>query len=471
MSVRVSAAREMVPVATASRATGGLAPTSTMLAVPSGERWVSWSDTLVGGARGRGGQEKARGAQKLGKRIFGFWGMARPSGLMGDHPGWAKWFFLRRGSGRGGGFSAADGDHFAVGLVVVAEVVVFGFAVDDGAEEVSELVVGGAGAEGFHDVELEVGAEAGAEFAVAGEAEFVTGLAEVEVGHGADEADHLVAAGDGVVGGRAVGFEVGAGLERGAERLFDEFFGGVGGEEVVFVEHLRGGDGHEFDEAEEQVFLVCEVDEGGEFGLGVAAGEDGVDFDAFEAGVEGGVDAVEGVGEVVAAGDFGVAVAVEGIERDVGGADAGSDEGFGDGAAGVCGVGAIEEGGVGGDADVGQGVEFGEFGEEGGDIAAGEGFAAGDADFVDSEGGADFDEAEDFLVGEDAVAGEPFLGFLGHAVGAALVAAVGDRDAEVGDLVAVRILHGRTMEWGDWLCNFVVLGLNVVGVPCVGQVC
>jgi hypothetical protein len=60
------------------------------------------------------------------------------------------------------------------------------------------------------------------------------------------------------------------------------------------------------------------------------------------------------------------------------------------------------------------------------------GLAAGEADAVDAEA---LDQhpgdALDLLEGEQLVAGQPLHPLLGHAVGAAEVAAVGDRDAQV----------------------------------------
>lgn len=115
--------------------------------------------------------------------------------------------------------------------------------------------------------------------------------------------------------------------------------------------------------------------------------------------------------------------AVEGIEGDVGCADTGFDEAFGHGDA-VFEFG--EEGAVGGDADVVDAGDLGEIGAEAGHAGAGEGLAAGDADFFDAEGGADADGAQEFLITEGFVLGEPGLLFFGHAIPAAFVAPVGD---------------------------------------------
>lgn len=189
----------------------------------------------------------------------------------------------------------SNGNHPPVGLVVVAEVVFLGFAGDDVLEEGGEFGVGAAGAEDGAEVEFEVAAEAGAELAVAGEAELVAVLAEVQVRHRADEADLLAGGGDEMVGGGAVGLEIGQGSKR-AGGLLDELLGDADGEEIVLAQDVLGADGHELDEAEECVFFAGEIDEGGEFVLGLAFHEDAVELDGLEAGGDGGVDTFEDAG-------------------------------------------------------------------------------------------------------------------------------------------------------------------------------
>ena len=55
---------------------------------------------------------------------------------------------------------------------------------------------------------------------------------------------------------------------------------------------------------------------------------------------------------------------------------------------------------------------------------------------------ADPDDPRLLLVGEELVAGQPPHAFLGHAVRAAEVAAVRDRDAEVGDAASEGVDQG-----------------------------
>ena len=122
-------------------------------------------------------------------------------------------------------FLTANRGHVAAWQVGGAEVVFPGLTGDHGEEKVFERFVIAAIAEDLAEVEFEVAAEAGAELAIRSEAEFVAALAEVEVGHGSDKTDELVAAGDFIVAGGAVGFEAGPRDER-AGAGFDETAGG-----------------------------------------------------------------------------------------------------------------------------------------------------------------------------------------------------------------------------------------------------
>ena len=55
--------------------------------------------------------------------------------------------------------SAADGDHLAIGLVIVSEIVLCGLELDHVAKELPELFISRAGPQRFHDVELQIAAE------------------------------------------------------------------------------------------------------------------------------------------------------------------------------------------------------------------------------------------------------------------------------------------------------------------------
>jgi hypothetical protein len=100
--------------------------------------------------------------------------------------------------------SAADGDHFAVRSVIVSEIVLGRFALDDIEKELPQLRITRAGPQRFHDVELKVAAETWTQFPVACEAKFVAALAEMQVCHRSDEANALFPTGDLVVRGWTV---------------------------------------------------------------------------------------------------------------------------------------------------------------------------------------------------------------------------------------------------------------------------
>ena len=82
------------------------------------------------------------------------------------------------------------------------------FPLDDIKKELAQLVIARPGPQRLQDVKLEITAEAGPQFSITGEAEFITALTEMQVGHRADEADALGAAGDLIITGRAVRAEI-----------------------------------------------------------------------------------------------------------------------------------------------------------------------------------------------------------------------------------------------------------------------
>src|SRR5690606_19248557 len=67
----------------------------------------------------------------------------------------------------------------------------------------------------------------------------------------------------------------------------------------------------------------------------------------------------------------------------------------------------------------------------------------GHTDFANAQLSSDTHDSKNFLVGEDACAGQPFLEFFGHAVTASFVASIRDRDSQVRDAMAVGVFH----EW------------------------
>ena len=73
------------------------------------------------------------------------------------------------------------------------------------------------------------------------------------------------------------------------------------------------------------------------------------------------------------------------------------------------------------------------------DVASQQRLAAGEAERADAESGGHLGDLDDLVGGEDARAGEPFVALLGHAIGAAQLAAVGERDAQITMHTAMRV--------------------------------
>ena len=132
-----------------------------------------------------------------------------------------------------------------------------------------------------------------------------------------------------------------------------------------------------------------------------------------------GIDAVEHVCELVAPCDLEEAIGAEGVERDVDALEARFFEIVRRGSQG---------GAVGREGEIdGQGRQLG---DEDRQVRANGGLTAGQADAVDPEV-LDHDpgDALDLFEAEDVGLGQPLHALFGHAVGAAEIAAIGDRDA------------------------------------------
>ena len=79
------------------------------------------------------------------------------------------------------------------------------------------------------------------------------------------------------------------------------------------------------------------------------------------------------------------------------------------------------------------------------EVAPQQRLAAGETHLVHAEVGEDVDERGHLLEGEDVVAGQPDVLLLGHAVLAAQVAAVGDREPQVAQRAIERVAdHGSS---------------------------
>ncbi len=109
---------------------------------------------------------------------------------------------------------------------------------------------------------------------------------------------------------------------------------------------------------------------------------------------------------------------------------------------------------VGGEGQVLEAGGFAKEGDELGEVAADERFASGEADLLDAVFDEDAGKAADLLVGqkfgslEELVFGAEDLAR--HAVGAAEVAPVGDRDAEIAKRAAEGINEGHGTSLADW---------------------
>ena len=90
----------------------------------------------------------------------------------------------------------------------------------------------------------------------------------------------------------------------------------------------------------------------------------------------------------------------------------------------------FQEDRVGGEGDVADAGNGGQLFDELVEVPANEGLAAGEADFGDAERDCGTDKTLNFLEAEDVGAVHELDAFLGHAVEAADVAAVGDADPQ-----------------------------------------
>ena len=269
-----------------------------------------------------------------------------------------------------------------------------------------------------------VAKEAHLEVAVAGDAQAVAGAAEV-VRHAGDEADAAGVArhAPGLAGVVAVVSH----LLQARVLLADE------------VEHLRVAvhfpaaplvavKGHVLDEADLNVLVAGHFDEWHNLAVVDATHDDAVDFEP-----DAGAETVEledpvyaplhGV-EAFPAGHNLELKGVEGVEAEVDAGEPGLDHGV---------ELAVEGDAVGGEADLLEavGAEGAELLHQGEYVPAHGGLAAGESDLGDALGDEDGGEHDNLRGGEELVVGGERHALLGHAVDAAEVAPLRDRDAQV----------------------------------------
>src|SRR5207249_7108057 len=146
----------------------------------------------------------------------------------------------------------ADGDHPAVWLVVIAKVVLLRFSIHNIEEELLKVLIACPSPKRFHDVELQIAAETGTQFAVACETKLVAAFAEMKVGHCSDKADSLPASRNLVVRGGTVCSKLSFGNQSAITR-FDHPLRFINRHEVFVIEHFGCAYRHHLDETEDQV--------------------------------------------------------------------------------------------------------------------------------------------------------------------------------------------------------------------------
>ena len=295
-----------------------------------------------------------------------------------------------------------------------------------------QLVVAAAAAQDGPQVELPRLEQARAELALGGEAHPVAVAAE-RLRDAGDDADVAL----------PVGVEPPIGGRRSPTAGRHERVDGIdGGHDLVLAHDLGpvpragGVEGHELDEAHADAGVAPQVGDVDDLVVVHAPLDDAVDLHRVEARLLRGVDAVEHPLQVVAAGDGEEALAAERVERDVDAVEAGVAQLVGQQA---------EGGAVGGDREVGllpgqrrvgrRGQpQAGQLRHEHRQVGPHGRLAAGEADAVDVEAlHEDPGQALDLLEGEQVLPGQPRHALGRHAVRAAEVAPVGDRDPQVAD--------------------------------------
>src|SRR5882672_12261596 len=97
--------------------------------------------------------------------------------------------------------SPANCNHFAIGLVIVSEIVFPWLSVDHVEKKLLELFIARARPQRFHDVKLQIAAKTWAQLSITREPQLVAVLAEMHVRHCTDEAYALRASRNLIVSG------------------------------------------------------------------------------------------------------------------------------------------------------------------------------------------------------------------------------------------------------------------------------
>jgi hypothetical protein len=190
-----------------------------------------------------------------------------------------------------------------------------------------------------------------------------------------------------------------------------------------------GVERHELDEAESDALVPSECRQVDNFVVVDAAHHDRVDLYRCETRVERGIDSCEHTVQFVSASQREKRLALERVERHVHALQARRNEVVRD-------LGQLDA--VGRERDID--VEWREQGNESRDVRAHERFAAGEANRFKTEAlDTNLGDASDLLVRQEFGAGQPVHALGRHAVGAAEVAAIGDRDPQILDAPRERI--------------------------------
>src|SRR5713226_6576701 len=100
--------------------------------------------------------------------------------------------------------SPANGNHFAIRLVVISEIMFPRLSLNHIEKELFQLFITGTRAQRLHDIELQIAAKARAQLSIARKPQLVAVLAEMQVRHCADETNVLGATWNLIVSGRTV---------------------------------------------------------------------------------------------------------------------------------------------------------------------------------------------------------------------------------------------------------------------------
>src|SRR5262245_40397320 len=187
---------------------------------------------------------------------------------------------------------------------------------------------------------------------------------------------------------------------------------------------------HEFDEADARALLAGELGEAKRLVVVDAANRHAIDLDRAQAGLDRGVNAVEHLRQFVAAREQREPIRRQRIEAN---GDALQSRVFERLRA------ATQEMRVGGHRHVLYAFDFGQPFDQAFQVAPQHRLAAGHAQFVDPEFDENLRQMNDLFVGQNLRLGLPLHGLFGHAIEAAEIAAVGDRNAEIADGAAVAV--------------------------------